>query len=211
MIDANAIRLIELISSKLCHDIISPVGAVSNGVEILEELGPDAGEDVTSLIAFSATQANSKLKALRMAYGLGGADESIRIEDIHNTFEDLIAGEQRLIQSWNPHDDLGIVTRRGFAKILLCALIFATEGLPKGGVISVESGGDGITIVKGMGENAHFREQFIPALNNDIAIEDLVPKLVHAYTTGALCKNYGYAISVDETDQNAIYLKITVV
>lgn len=209
MIDANAVRLIELISSKLCHDIISPVGAISNGVEILEELGPDAGEDVTSLIAFSATQASSKLKALRMAYGLGGADESIRIEDVHKTFEDLIAGEARLTQSWDPFADLGLEPRRGHAKILLCALIFASEGMPKGGVISVDSDLEGSTIVKGLGENAHFREQYIPALNNEIAIDDLDPKLVHAYTTGVLCKNYGFQITIDESQANALFLKIT--
>jgi len=64
--------ILELMASKVCHDLISPIGAVNNGIEFLTEMGPDAGEEVTDLIAFSASQASAKLKAFRMAYGVGG-------------------------------------------------------------------------------------------------------------------------------------------
>jgi len=105
--DVVSIHVLELLASKICHDLISPVGAVSNGVEILEELGADAGDDVTNLISFSATQASSKLKTMRMAYGLGGSDDSIKMEDVHQLFADYIEGEKRLSQNWDPYADLG--------------------------------------------------------------------------------------------------------
>ncbi len=208
MQDLNTVTLLELVASKICHDIISPVGAVSNGVEILEELGPDAGEDVTDLIAFSASQANAKLKALRMAYGLGGADESMRIEDTHKTFGELISGEKRLSQSWDPYADLGIEPVKGYCKLLLCGLIFVSEGLPKGGILSVSNDGDNTTLITGSGENAHYRDNFVAALHHQLPISSIDPKLVHPYVTGLIAQKYGFTISTEETGANQIFLRL---
>ncbi len=205
MTQMNDVKLLELLASKICHDLISPVGAISNGVEILEEMGADAGEEVTSLIEFSATQAASKLKAMRMAYGLGGADPSIKFEDVHKLFGGFIGGEKRLSQSWDPYEDYGIESCDGLSKMLLCCLQLAAEGLPRGGVISVKKGDNGIQICA-EGENAHFRTNVVHALQNTISIDDLDPKLVHAYVTGLMSKNYNFVIHTDETQENLISL-----
>lgn len=204
----TSVRILELLASKICHDLISPVGAVGNGVEILEELGPDAGEDVVSLISFSATQANAKLKTLRMAYGLGGADESIKPADVHATFEEFIAGEKRLSQDWDPYIDLGFDRPTGFPKLLLCSMLLVTEALPKGGVISVDPETSNTIVIKGEGENAHFREGFLKALKHNIPDSDIEPKLTHAYITGLLAKNYGFEIDIDETQESFIFLRL---
>ena len=205
MTQMNDVKLLELLASKICHDLISPVGSVSNGVEILEEMGADAGEDVTELISFSATQAAAKLKAMRMAYGLGGSDPSIKFEDVHKLFEDFIAGEKRLSQDWDPYADYGIESCDGLSKMLLCCLKLAAEGLPRGGVVSVKKGEDGIQICA-EGENAHFRTNVVSALDNAISVDDLDPKLVHAYVTGLMAKNYNFVIHTDETQENLISL-----
>ena len=77
------IIFLEALSSKICHDLISPIGAVNNGLEILEELGADAGEEVIELISFSAAQASAKLRAFRMVYGSGGSDNNLKASDAH--------------------------------------------------------------------------------------------------------------------------------
>lgn len=208
MTSLDSVRLLELLASKICHDLISPVGAVSNGVEILEEMGPD--DDVTQLISFSAAQANAKLKVLRMAYGLGGADESIKPEDVHAAFGDFIAGDKRITQDWDPHADLGLPNQSGFAKVLICALMLTSEALPKGGHISVASGdSDDMLIVTGKGENAGFRDGFLDALNQSTPPEELDNKYVHAYLTGLLAQQYGFDISVDESSDGFIFLRLT--
>lgn len=208
MTSLDSVRLLELLASKICHDLISPVGAVSNGVEILEEMGPDY--DVTQLISFSAAQANAKLKVLRMAYGLGGADESIKPEDVHTAFGDFIAGDKRITQDWDPHADLGLPNQSGFAKVLICALILTSEALPKGGNIAVAADSDADTmLITGSGENAGFREGFLDALLQKTMIENIDNKYVHAYLTGILAKQYGFHISVDESQDGFIFLRIT--
>ncbi len=202
------VRILELLASKICHDLISPVGAVSNGVEILEEMGADAGDDVISLISFSSEQANAKLRTLRLAYGLGGSDESIKPADVHALFNDFISGDKRLSQDWDPYADLGVVPKKGFAKMLILSLLLVSDGLPKGGVISIESDGENTTLVKGEGENAHFREGYLHALAHSIETNNLSPNLTHPYITGLIAQNYGFEITVDETENNFILLRL---
>lgn len=207
MNQTDSVRLLELLASKICHDIISPVGAISNGVEILEEMGAD--DDVTQLIAFSALQANAKLKVLRMAYGLGGADESIKPEDVHTAFAEFIAGDQRITQNWDPYADLGIQNRTGFSKVLICTLLLTIEALPKGGDVSVtKDEAENTMRVTGTGENVGFRDGFLDALSNSTSIDDLDNKYVHAYLTGLLTKQYGFDLLVDEGQDGFIVLRL---
>ncbi len=208
MNDADNINILELMASKICHDLISPVGAISNGVEILEELGGEADSDITDLIEFSANQANAKLKTMRLAYGIGGSDASIKTEDVHKIFGEFISGEARLSQDWNPHDDLGNQPQKGFPKILMLSLLLIIDALPKGGVISVKSGGDNTTIITGKGENAHFRDEYIHALEHKTPPSKLEPKLIHAYITGLLANNYGFIVEPCEAENNFISLRL---
>ncbi len=202
------VRILELMASKICHDLISPVGAISNGLEILEELGSDANNDIIDLIAFSSNQASAKLKAMRLAYGTGGSDSSIKSEDVHKIFGDFISGENRISQDWDPHADLGIEPQEGFSKILMLSLLFIVDTLPKGGVVSVKSGGLNSTIICGEGENAHLRDGYLHALEHKIQSSELDPKLVHAYITGLLAQNYDFEITIDETENNFISLRL---
>ncbi len=198
--------LIELISSKICHDIISPVGAVANGIEIMEEMGAD--DDVINLISFSSAQANAKLNLLRMAYGIGGADNSIKIDVIHKTFNDFISGDKRITQDWDKYLDIGFEPNAGFQKLFICCLIMASESLPKGGVISVDTGDENTIVITGKGENANISNEFIENFKHEKPISELNPKLAHPYITGIFAKKYGYNISLENIDTNIISLKL---
>jgi len=198
--------LIELISSKICHDIISPVGAIANGIEILEEMGAD--DDVTSLISFSTEQANAKLKLLRMAYGMSGSDTNIKIEDIHKTFGNFISGDNRITQSWDSMLNIGFEPAKGFPKLLLCCLIMVSESLPKGGDISVSVDGENTIVITGKGDNAGFKEGYIDSLENKISIADLTPKLIHPYISGIFSKKYNFEISYNDDLSNIISLRL---
>lgn len=203
----NTVRLLELISSKVCHDLISPVGAVSNGVEILEEMGPD--DDVTSLISFSAAQANAKLKTMRLAYGLGGSDTGIRLEEIHQTFDEFITGDNRVKQDWDAHLDLGFEPKTGFPKMFMCTLLLISDALPKGGTITVSAEDNDTIVVTGHGENADFRDGVTNALIPETSANDLDPKLIHPYITGLFAQTYGFNIDTDtsQSDIVALHLK----
>lgn len=199
------IHILELLASKICHDLISPIGAINNGLEILEELGPDAGPDVTGLIAFSAAQASAKLQAYRMAYGAGGADSHIKPEDVYNAIEAIVAEEKKIVQNWDPHGPLGPDEYpTGFCKMLISALLLAMECLPKGGTISVNAGDNNGTIIRAEGENAGLREGTEEALNLKISSENMEPKFMHAYISGLLASHYNFTIMPGESGANFI-------
>ena len=208
MQNIDNIKLLELVSSRICHDLISPVGAVSNGIEILEELGDGGDSEVIPLIAFSAKQANAKLAALRMAYGIGGADAAIQIDSIHNVFNAFIDDNKRLSQNWEPYVDVSYVPCNGFAKVFLCSLISVAESLPKGGTISAKSENDNTLIITGIDDNARFDERFLQALQHETPISDLEPKFVHAYLTGLFAQTYNFEIITNQEENNFISLRL---
>lgn len=199
-------RVLELLASKICHDLISPVGAVSNGVEILEEMGADAGEEVTGLISYSANQAASKLKAMRLAYGLGGADTSILPKDVHTAFGQYLGDDSRTKQDWQPQTMTTSVS--GAPKLLMCTLMLAADTLPKGGIITVTQETDTTILVAARGDNAHFRAGIEDALFLKTDIESIEPVQVHAYITGLQARHYNFTISTENGSPHFIFLRL---
>lgn len=185
-------RVLELMASRVCHDLVSPVGAVNNGVELMEELGPSAMADATQLIATSARQASIRLKAFRLCYGAAGTDQNIGFKDIRDVFADLIPQGGRISCEFAP--DIGVVLSmppRGFFKVVLNTLILAEECLHGEGVISVSAKADksGI-LVSAAGKNPGFREGVEAALRGDSQPEDLDARSIHAYLTGRFAAHF---------------------
>lgn len=203
------ISMLELLSSKICHDLISPIGAVNNGLELLTDMGPSAGPEATELIAYSAAQASAKLQAFRMAYGAGGSDSSIKPEDVHKAIEQVVSADKKITQSWDPHADFGAPkNKRGFCKILACTLLLAMEALPKGGTLAVY--GDGAkTVVKATGVNAGFRGHAAEALGLSLAQDRLEPQDVHARMTGLMATHYDFTVAVGQSGDDFLELTIT--
>lgn len=203
-------HLLEILASKICHDLISPIGAVNNGIELLEDMGPDAGPEATALIAFSARQASAKLQAFRVAYGVGGADSTIKPEDAFKAIELIVSQDKKIKQEWNPATPLGgAQPPRGFSKILVCALLLAMECLPKGGTLSVVPGNGVETAVVAKGENASLRGQTADALALKLDPHGLDPKYVHAYMTGLLAARYGLKIAAADSGQGFVSVTIS--
>ena len=66
------LRVVELLAARMCHDLIGPVAAIANGVELLGEDDPDFVRDAVALVGDSAHKANARLQFYRFAYGFGG-------------------------------------------------------------------------------------------------------------------------------------------
>lgn len=198
--------ILELLASRICHDLISPVGAVHNGVEFLEEMGADNGAEAIGLIAHSAQMAAARLQAFRLAYGAGGRDPSIKPEDVHKTFGDLVRADSKITQDWDPHGPLGYGEDRpaAYCKMLMGALMLAQECLPKGGTITVQPGNGAETLVIASGNDALVRDQVDDALARTIAPENLDPRLVHPFALSVLAHNYGYEIVIAEKASNKV-------
>lgn len=197
---------LELLASKICHDLISPIGAVNNGVEFMQDMGADAGDEIAELISFSAGQASAKLQAYRMAYGAGGADGSIKPEDVHKILDALVGQEDKIKHSWDPYGPLGYEERPdAFCKLLMCAFLLAMDCLPKGGEIIIEAGDEPEqTRLIARGENASTDAEQEIALSLDAPVTSLTPKYIHPYVTGLLCQTYGFGISMSETSDDSV-------
>ncbi len=205
--------VMELLASRICHDLISPVGAVNNGVEFLEEMGADAGEDAIKLISFSAAQAAAKLQAFRLCYGSGGRDPNIKPEDVQKTFAGVIAGDGKIRQLWDPFGPLGpSPLPEGFCKILMGLLLLCQECLPKGGAVLVEPDGAHTKIIA-QGTDTLIRENLEKALDLSLPASELDTRLVHAYAISMIASRYHLKISLlDKSPEKASFslMKIAV-
>lgn len=134
------LELAALVSSKICHDIISPVGAIANGLEIMEEEG-DQGmrEHAMTLVRKSATQASAKLQFARLAFGAAGSSgASIDLNEAQKVARAVAESEKHAIEWTGPAASMD----KDKVKLLLNMVTLALAALPRGGKILVTVGGN---------------------------------------------------------------------
>jgi len=134
-----------LLCARICHDLISPVGALSTAIEILDdESNSDMHADALDLVRNSSKQANAKLKFLRLAFGAGGsAPGIIGVAEIQSLTSDMFAQGKANLQ-WQMLDD-GIDKNQ--ARLLLNMIMLGMQAVPRGGdvIISQLEKTDGAT------------------------------------------------------------------
>ncbi len=204
----QAASVLELLASRICHDLISPVGAINNGVEFMEEMGddPEQRKDAIGLISHSASQASAKLQAFRIAYGAGGRDNNVKPEDVQKAFSQLISADGKITQQWDPFGNLGPAKPYPFAycKMLMCTMMLAMECLVKGGYVMVRPGEGNQTIILAEGDTVLLRENVEAALKQEISAEELDPRLVHPYAISVIAEHYGYKVSIKDKREDRV-------
>ena len=132
----NAIDLASLLCSRLCHDLMSPVGALNNGIELLaDETDPDMQEKCLELLADSARATANKLKFFRLAFGAGGgfADE-IDTREAQAALEGLFGADGKIQLGWVVDDEK---LPKGAIRLLLNVALLAGDALVRGGRLDV--------------------------------------------------------------------------
>src|SRR6185437_4808500 len=129
-------RVLELLCGRLCHELISPVGAINNGVELLDEDDPDFVKEAMGLIGQSARRAGQRLQFYRFAYGTAGASGSAL--DPRDLVQGLLDGT-RLRCAWEGETGaLDVPWQR-----LACNMVvLASEFLPRGGTLFIRPSGN---------------------------------------------------------------------
>lgn len=203
--------ILEILASRICHDLISPVGAVNNGVEFLQE-DMESGDmnDAIGLIAMSAQSAGARLQAFRLAYGTGGRDSTIKPVDVHKVFDEYLLGEGKVKQEWDPDTTFAGYDRpEGFSKMLICGLMLTQEALPKGGIIRVtHDSAMATTIITGEGPDAAIRAQVDTALARKLDVSVLDPRLVNPYVIGILAAQYAHSVTIHDQKPGQVAFKI---
>lgn len=129
----SAPELAALLCSRVCHDIISPVGAINNGLELLDDGGAD--EDAMRLIRTSARNASARLQFARIAFGAAGsAGMQIDTGDAESVATAFLANEKPEFE-WKGARAL---LPKNKVKLLLNLILIANAGIPRGGKLTVE-------------------------------------------------------------------------
>lgn len=125
--------LAALLCSRVCHDVISPVGAINNGLELLDEGGSD--EDALDLIRTSAVNASVRLKFARLAFGASGsAGASIDTGEGEKAAKDFAGADKKVEVSWaGPR----AIVAKNRVKLLLNLFLVAYGAIPRGGNLDV--------------------------------------------------------------------------
>ena len=137
----ESLDLAALLCSRVCHDLISPVGAIVNGLEVLEE--EDTDEETKTfaldLIKRSANNASARLQFCRLAFGAAGsAGVQIDVGDAENMARGFIEDE-KIKLAWNlPR----VLLAKNRVKLLLNMLIIAGQAIPRGGSLTVDPLGE---------------------------------------------------------------------
>jgi histidine phosphotransferase ChpT len=193
--ELEALDLAALLCSRVCHDIISPVGAIINGLEVIDEdNSEDMREFAFGLIQRSARQASAKLQFARLAFGAAGsAGAEIDLADAEKVARGYMDGEKAEFSWESPK----VLMPKNLVKLLLNLVLLANAAVPRGGSVKLTvSGTTGPRFVlRASGPSARVPAAFqnlVPGQLNGVQVD---AQSVQAYYTGALARTAGMAIS----------------
>jgi histidine phosphotransferase ChpT len=193
----EALDLAALLCSRVCHDLISPVGAIVNGIEVLEEEKDESTKEFAlDLIKRSAATASAKLQFCRIAFGAAGsAGAQIDLGDAEKVARGFMEDDKTKID-WNLPRALLAKNR---VKLLLNMLIIAGQAIPRGGKVTVDPIGAGDNLgfkVSAAGTNAKIPPAVPPLLTGELGGETVDAHRIQPFYAGLLAKACGLKAAV---------------
>lgn len=169
----EAIDLAGLLCSRLCHDLLSPIGALSNGLELLaDESDPEMRRRCFDLVEQSARASADKLQFFRIAFGAGGAPGESMASDEARALVAALAGE-RVTVNWEAN---GQALPRPAVKALLNLALIGIEALVRGGTLDIAAerhGGASEIVVRASGPRLAFDAALGRALDGSLPAAEL--------------------------------------
>ncbi|MGE3830007.1 MAG: histidine phosphotransferase ChpT [Parvibaculaceae bacterium] len=185
--------LAALLCSRVCHDVISPVGAITNGLELLDvEDDANMREMAMDLVKKSARQASAKLQFCRIAFGAAGSAGSMidlgEAGDVAKAF----VGDEKIKLDWQvPREN----RPKQQVKLLLNMMLVGMASIPRGGVVKAEATGTGFS-VRATGEGARIFEKTAQVLSGNVNLEEIDARLIQPYYTKRLATAAGLPLSM---------------
>ncbi|MGB0507013.1 MAG: histidine phosphotransferase family protein [Pikeienuella sp.] len=188
-------QLATLLASRICHDLISPVGAINNGLELFEMMGGGTGGEEIDLIRMSADAATANLKFMRTAFGAADTGGKIPMAEIQAATKGFLGQKYKLI--WNAGD---YPRTRATTQLLSLVIMVTIDTAPLGGQITVvDCGEDPLNIsITAEGRDLRARNADIPK----------TPRAAHALLLSALLMERGLNLR-DDFESDRINLLIS--
>lgn len=199
----SAADLAALLCSRVCHDIISPVGAINNGLELLDEGGAD--EDAMNLIRASARNASARLQFARIAFGAAGsAGMVIDTGDAEAVATAFLKNEKPDFEWTGPR----WLLPKNTVKLLLNLILVANAAIPRGGRIGVILEGSDAEpkfSVSARGPMLRVPPKFLELHSGSRPEEAIDAHAVQPYYTLLLARESGMTISIHATADEIVF------
>jgi histidine phosphotransferase ChpT len=207
----KAVDLASLLCSRLCHDLMSPVGALNNGIELLaDETDPDMREKCLELLADSARASANKLKFFRLAFGAGGGfADAIDTHEAEAALQGVFGPERRIELGWMVAGDK---LPKGAVKLLLNLALLAGDALVRGGRLDVGAetqDGEIELVIRGEGPRILLDPALRETLAKGMSGGTVEPRAAGAWLAHSLAAEAGGSIRLSDPSAEVLLIGAT--
>jgi histidine phosphotransferase ChpT len=207
----NSVELASLLCSRLCHDLLSPVGALNNGIELLaDEQDPDMRERCLELLAESARATANKLKFFRLAFGAGGGfGDEIDTREAKIALEGLYGAEKQTELGWMVADEK---LPKGAVKLLLNLAMIAGDALVRGGRLDVGAerrNGSLEMVIRAEGPRILLDPKLRDTIAQGHSGGEVEPRAAGAWLAHTLAAEAGGSIQLSDPSDDALMIGVT--
>lgn len=207
----HSVDFASLLCSRLCHDLMSPVGALNNGIELLvDEQDEEMRERCLELLADSARATANKLKFFRLAFGAaGGFGEEIDTGEAKAALEGLFGADKRIEIDWMIADAR---LPKGAVKLLLNLALIAGDALVRGGRLDIGAERNGHVIelvIRGEGPRLLLDPSLRAMLANGPGADRIEPRAAGAWLAHSLAAEAGGSIQLSDPSDTLLLVGAT--
>ena len=188
------VDLSALISTRICHDLINPIGAINNGLELLGAIGTAPGPEL-NLVNDSASAASAKLNIFRMAFGDAAPVSEVKNDRIAKMLTDMYS-DSRLSIDWQPQE-------AGFPRVdikLVLLVLFCVEtSLPLGGACSISSS-QGTWTFRAKAQKFNIREELWDMVTGKVPAGDTSASDVHHLVARITADQSGRSVKLHQSE-----------
>ena len=197
-----------LLCSRLCHDLLSPVGALNNGIELLaDEHDPEMRARCLDLLGESARASANKLKFYRLAFGAaGGFADEVDAREARAAIDGLFGGDGRIQFGWMVDEP---VISKAALKVLLNIALIAGDALVRGGTLDVgaEKHDRGLDIVvRAAGTRIVLDPELRKVLAGETSDDDVAPRAAAAWLVHCLVEEGGGQIQLADEEEGLLII-----
>lgn len=198
--------LAALLCSRLCHDMLSPVGALSNGLELLaDEQDPEMRAKCVELMEQSAKTSTDKLKFFRLAFGAaGGFGEAVPIEEAQSVIEALASDAKGVELNWALTENS---LPKPAVKVMLNLAQIALEALVRGGTLDIGAEmreGNAEIVARANGDRIAFDETVGMALQGELPAGELSSRTAAAHMIALVAEELGGGLQYKVADNTLV-------
>jgi histidine phosphotransferase ChpT len=190
------LQVLELVCSRLCHDLISPIGAVGNGLELMaEEADQDLMDDARRLVEDSSSRAAALLQLYRCAYGNAGNQPAFGVNEAVKLAKEAFDANRLTLKSTVRS---GVEWPAGFGKLVVNAILTVSEWLPRGGTLSLTVENDAGFEVAAEGQQAACPKDAERLIRLDRQGIEVSAHNIQPYLTGFIASRQNYGLTATQ-------------